>query len=241
MSTTRETAGAQHFVSLIQSVIETCSVSWFTNGMGEKVSAGTRAKLLAAAERLLLTERYEDVSVRAICVAAGANPAAVHYHFGSKEALIAALIEDRLGPLWAEGLAAATATEPSSVPAVLDAVLAPFVELAADPMGRLHLRLLAGLILRRRPMSWQHQWFRMESWSQLLPELTSGEARRRWQLAFDLIIMRFGSTEDYDIAPSAVATLREFVIAGLSAPPPATDTPHPAVPASTASHTAVQE
>ncbi|NKY86890.1 TetR/AcrR family transcriptional regulator [Nocardia veterana] len=197
--------------------------------MSEKVATSTREKLLAAAERLLLTERYEEVSVRAICVAAGANPAAVHYHFGSKEALIAALIEDRLGPLWAEGLAAATATEPRSVPAVVDAVLEPFVGLAADPMGRLHLRLLAGLILRRRPMSWQHQWFRMESWSQLLPELTPGEARRRWQLAFDLIIVRFGSTEDYDIAAPAVATLREFVVAGLTAPSPTSAGSQPAV------------
>ncbi|WP_227981843.1 TetR/AcrR family transcriptional regulator [Nocardia spumae] len=187
--------------------------------MSEKVVSGTRERLLAAAERLLLTERYDDVSVRAICTAAGANPAAVHYHFGSKEALIAALIEDRLGPLWAEGLAAATGAEPRSVPAVVDAVIEPFVGLAADPVGRLHLRLLAGLILRRRPMSWQHEWFRMESWSRLLPGLPPAEGRRRWQLAFDLIIMRFGSTEDYDIAPSSVATLREFVIAGLTAPP----------------------
>ena len=186
--------------------------------MNEKVVSSTRQRLLAAAERLLLTERYEDVSVRSICVAADANPAAVHYHFGSKEALITALIEDRLGPLWAEGLAAATA-EPGSVAAVVDAVVEPFVALAADPMGRLHLRLLAGLVLRRRPMSWQHEWFRMESWSRLLPGVPVGEAQRRWMLAFDLIIMRFGSTEDYDLAPPAIATLREFVIAGLSASP----------------------
>ncbi|MEU6558331.1 TetR/AcrR family transcriptional regulator [Nocardia nova] len=191
--------------------------------MSEKVTSSTPERLLAAAERLLLTERYEDVSVRAVCVAAGANPAAVHYHFGSKEALIAALIEDRLGPLWAEGLAAATA-RPDSVPAVVDAIIEPFVALAADPMGRLHLRLLAGLVLRRRPMSWQRQWFRMESWSGLLPGVPSGEARRRWMLAFDLIIMRFGSTEDYDLTPAAIASLREFVIAGLTAPPPVTDT-----------------
>ncbi|AHH19247.1 putative transcriptional regulator, TetR family [Nocardia nova SH22a] len=191
--------------------------------MSEKVASSTPERLLAAAERLLLTERYEDVSVRAVCVAAGANPAAVHYHFGSKEALIAALIEDRLGPLWAEGLAVATA-RPDSVPAVVDAVIEPFVALAADPMGRLHLRLLAGLVLRRRPMSWQRQWFRMESWSGLLPGVRSGEARRRWMLAFDLIIMRFGSTEDHDLTPAAIASLREFVIAGLMAPPPATAT-----------------
>lgn len=188
--------------------------------MGEKVVSNTRERLLTAAEGLLLAERYEDVSVRAVCVAAGANPAAVHYHFGSKEALITALIEDRLGPLWAEGLAAATAG-PGSVPAVVDAVIEPFVALAADPMGRLHLRLLAGLVLRRRPMSWQHQWFRIQSWSGLLPGVRVSEARRRWMLAFDLIIMRFGSTEDYDLAPPSIATLREFVIAGLMAPPPA--------------------
>lgn len=191
---------------------------WFTIRMGEKAASATRTRLLSAAERLLLTERYEDVSVRGICVAAGANPAAVHYHFGSKESLIAALLEDRLGPLWAEGLAAATTTEPGSVSALVDAVLEPFVELAADPTGRLHLRLLAGLVLRRRPMAWQRQWFRMDSWSQLLPGVTRSEARRRWLLAFDLILMRFGSTEDYDLAPPAIATLREFVIAGLAAP-----------------------
>ncbi len=189
--------------------------------MSEKAEPNTRERLLAAAEGLLLTERYEDVSVRAVCVAAGANPAAVHYHFGSKEALVAALIEDRLGPLWAEGLAAATA-RPGSVPAVVDAVIEPFVELAADPMGRVHLRLLAGLVLRRRPMSWQQQWFRMESWSGLLPGVRSSEARRRWMLAFDLIIMRFGSTDNHDLAPPSIAALREFVIAGLMAPPPVT-------------------
>ena len=186
--------------------------------MGDRAASATRVKLLAAAEQLLLDERYEDVSVRGICVAAGVNPAAVHYHFGSKESLVAALLEDRLGPLWSEGLAAATATEPRSVPALVDAVLKPFVQLAADPTGRLHLRLLAGLVLRRRPLAWQHRWFRMDSWSQLLPGVRPAEQQRRWLLAFDLILMRFGSTSDHDLAPSSIATLREFVIAGLAAP-----------------------
>ncbi|MFD6215422.1 TetR/AcrR family transcriptional regulator, partial [Nocardia salmonicida] len=71
--------------------------------MVDEVKTGTRQRLLIAAETLLLTEPYDEVSVRGICVAAGANAAAVHYHFGSKEALVGALIEDRLGPLWADG------------------------------------------------------------------------------------------------------------------------------------------
>ncbi|MBH0775237.1 TetR/AcrR family transcriptional regulator [Nocardia bovistercoris] len=188
--------------------------------MVEKVSRGTRERLLAAAERLLLTEPYDDVSVRAVCTAAGANPAAVHYHFGSKEALVGALIEDRLGPLWADDMAHAATRRPTSATELVDTVLAPFRTLAADPLGRLHLRLLARFVLGRHLTAWQGRWFRMDSWTGLLPHLSAGESRRRWMLAFDLIIMRFGSpeVEEYGISERAVATLRDFVVAGLTAP-----------------------
>ncbi|WP_239476669.1 TetR family transcriptional regulator [Nocardia arizonensis] len=182
------------------------------------MSAGTRERLLAAAERLLLTEPYEDVSVRAVCAAAGANPAAVHYHFGSKEALVGALIEDRLGPQWADGMADATARNCESVPALVDTIIAPFIDLAADPVGRLHLRLLARFVLGRHLTTWHGRWFRMDSWTALLPHLSAGESRRRWMLAFDLIIMRFGSpeVEEYGMSERAAATLRDFVVAGLT-------------------------
>ena len=67
--------------------------------MVDELKTGTRQRLLAAAESLLLTEPYDEVSVRGICTVAGANSAAVHYHFGSKETLVGALIEDRCGPM----------------------------------------------------------------------------------------------------------------------------------------------
>lgn len=187
--------------------------------MPQKVSAATRERLLTAAERLLLTERYEDVSVRRVCAEAGANPAAVHYHFGSKEALVAALLEARLGALWADRLTAVT-TERRPVAEIVDAVLAPFTDLAADPLGRLHLRLLAQCVLGRQVVHWQQQWFRIDSWSGLLPQVAERESRRRWMLAFDLIIMRFGAAaaDDRPIPPHTVATLRDFVVAGLTAP-----------------------
>ncbi|MFC9994098.1 TetR family transcriptional regulator [Nocardia sp. NPDC127526] len=187
--------------------------------MPDRISLDTRERLLAAAERLLLTRSYDEVSVRGVCTEAGANPAAVHYHFGSKDALVGALLEDRLGPLWAERLAAVT-TERAGVPALVDAVIEPFVELAGDPIGRLHLRLLAGFVLGRHATTWQQPWFRMASWVPLLPELSKQESRRRWQLAFDLIIMRFGGagTAERELSEHAVESLKAFVIAGLSAP-----------------------
>ena len=187
--------------------------------MVDEVKSGTRQRLLAAAESLLLTEPYDEVSVRGICVAAGANAAAVHYHFGSKEALVGALIEDRLGPLWADGLARASAGR-DSLPAVVDTILAPFVQLAGDPMGRLHLRLLSRFVLGRHLTTWRGPWFRMGTWVTLLPEVSDRESRRRWMLAFDLIIMRFGSPEieEHGMAQPDLATLRDFVVAGLTAP-----------------------
>ncbi|NKY34522.1 TetR/AcrR family transcriptional regulator [Nocardia speluncae] len=186
--------------------------------MPQNVSAATRERLLTAAERLLLTDRYEEVSVRRICAEAGANAAAVHYHFGSKEALLAALLEDRLGALWADRLAEATAA-PRPVAEIVDAVLAPFTDLAADPLGRLHLRLLAQCVIGRQVLHWQQQWFRIDSWSGLLPHVDERESRYRWMLAFDLIIMRFGAAaaEDRPLSPHTAATLRDFVVAGLTA------------------------
>ena len=55
--------------------------------------ADTRARLLTAAESLLLDTQYDDVSVRAICTAADANVAAVHYHFGDKKRLYCAIFD----------------------------------------------------------------------------------------------------------------------------------------------------
>ncbi|WP_433208371.1 TetR family transcriptional regulator [Nocardia sp. CA-107356] len=187
--------------------------------MAERISAaGTRERLLLSAERLLLTERYDDVSVRAVCAAAGANSAAVHYHFGSKDALVAALLEDRLGSLWAERLTEVTAAH-GSVAAVVDAVIEPFIGLAADPVGRLHLRLLAQVVLGQHPTMWRRPWFRMDDWVGLLPEVSELESRRRWALAFELIIVQFGGigTGEREMSDAAVHTLRDFVVAGLTA------------------------
>ncbi|RMI35401.1 TetR/AcrR family transcriptional regulator [Nocardia stercoris] len=177
---------------------------------------GTRERLLAAAEQLLLVSPYDEVSVRAICAAAGANAAAAHYHFGSKEALVSALLEDRLGPVWADRLAAVTEGE-SSVADVVDAVIEPFVTLVADPIGQLHVRLLAQFVAGRHSgTGWQGPWFTIGTWAGLLPGVDPAEAGRRWMLAFDLIILRFGVGQE--LSPRSVASLRDFVLAGLTAP-----------------------
>ena len=189
-----------------------------------------RERLLAAAERALLESGYERLSLRAVNAAAGMNPAAVHYHFGSKDALVAALLEDRLGPLWQDALtdlaARAEGGMPPSVTELVDVVLTPLADLAADPLGRLRLHLLARFVLGRRrdlPPAFTARWFGLEPWVRLLravrPDLTEREAARRWTLAFALVLQHFGDplADAPGREPSPSATLRTFVTAGLDA------------------------
>ena len=64
---------------------------------GTSPSATTPVQLLDAAERLFAERGIDSVSIREIVRASGqSNLSAAHYHFGSREALVAALIERRM-------------------------------------------------------------------------------------------------------------------------------------------------
>ena len=65
----------------------------------------TRTAILEAAERLYADRGFADVTLRDIVAAAGVNLAAVNYHFGSKDELIAGLFVTRSLALNRERLA----------------------------------------------------------------------------------------------------------------------------------------
>jgi TetR/AcrR family transcriptional regulator len=58
-----------------------------------------RALILAAAEQVFATQGYRGATTAAIAKKAGLPKANVHYYFGTKEALYAAVLDDILG-LW---------------------------------------------------------------------------------------------------------------------------------------------
>ncbi len=64
----------------------------------------TRERILDAAEQLFAEQGFEGTSIRAVTKEAGANLAAVGYHFGSKAALFEAVAERVMGPVIAEQL-----------------------------------------------------------------------------------------------------------------------------------------
>jgi AcrR family transcriptional regulator len=65
----------------------------------------TRTRILDAAEELFMQHGFEATSMRQLTAKAGANLAAVNYHFGSKDALIEAVFRRRLDAMNAARIA----------------------------------------------------------------------------------------------------------------------------------------
>ncbi|WTW93523.1 TetR family transcriptional regulator [Streptomycetaceae bacterium NBC_01309] len=107
-----------------------------------------RRKLLDAALLLFARDGIEAVSMREIRLAAGQrNSAATQYHFGSKEGILKALLDDVLPPVVARRrdlLAAATPDEPRTIAEV---AVTPLAELATgDDRQRAVIRFLSQLV-----------------------------------------------------------------------------------------------
>src|SRR3546814_7018888 len=64
-----------------------------------QIRVRNRALILAAAEEVFATQGYRGATTAAIAKKAGLPKANVHYYFGTKDALYAAVLEDILG-LW---------------------------------------------------------------------------------------------------------------------------------------------
>jgi AcrR family transcriptional regulator len=98
--------------------------------------AETRERVLDAAERLFAERGIEAVSIRDITRVAGANLAAINYHFGTKQELVTEIFSRRLTPLNQQRLALLDAAEqkaqgkPARLEVILEALIRPAAEQA---------------------------------------------------------------------------------------------------------------
>jgi AcrR family transcriptional regulator len=110
-------------------------------------SEPARRQLLDTALRLFAEQGIAAVSLREIRLAAKMrNAGALHYHFGSKEGLLRALLERELPPLVARRralLAEAAATQPGDLRPIAAIFVQPFAEMAT---GSAHERSVVQLI-----------------------------------------------------------------------------------------------
>ena len=99
---------------------------------GEARTAGTRERILDAAERLFAESGFDGVSLRRITREAGVELALANYHFGPKTDLFRAVIRRRAEALNADRLAALDALGPdASIEQTIVAFTGPFLERSA--------------------------------------------------------------------------------------------------------------
>jgi len=206
----------------------------------------TRERILDAAETLFADSGISGTSLRALTRAAGVNLAAVHYHFGSKEGLLDALLERRVEPLNEARLEAlgqveaAGPTGPERVEAILEALLVPSaraLESFADRREQLE-RLMARVEAQPRPLveSLQRKHFGevarrfVEALQAALPDLPKEVVADRFRFAIGVLFTTFAGSFDLDSIPGHPAHARSyeekiasaiaFLAAGLRAPAP---------------------
>lgn len=117
--------------------------------MATRASGGeTRARIIAAAERLFAEQGFDRVTLRQIARESGqGNVAAVQYHFGSKEGLLSAIVDRHRGEIDDRRRALLAAAEASDAEPDLEALVRILVEPLAgrldDASGRAYLRIQA--------------------------------------------------------------------------------------------------
>lgn len=105
----------------------------------------TKGRLIEATESLIAQKGFDAVSVRDITGLAKANVAAVNYHFGSREGLLAAVLDFRMKPLEKERAERLTAlSEQASLREMFQAWAQPLLSATASKgmNGQAHCRVL---------------------------------------------------------------------------------------------------
>ena len=192
-----------------------------------------------AAEELFSTYGVEAVSIRSVEAAAGLAPAAVHYHFRSKDRLLKAVVlrrgkavARRAGELL-DALAAEGTTPPTQ--AVVKALATPYLELLqCDPEGGLRwARLMARLVLaqdpRLRRLNAGPDGLEQRFWRfvrRAFPGVPEQLLETAWSISFNILMLMLGKSDTWAvsagaqdggrISKTAVDTLVEFVASGFA-------------------------
>lgn len=207
----------------------------------------TQTRILDAAEELFLQHGFEGASMRMLTARAGVNLAAINYHFGSKDALIEAVLRRRLDPMNASRVAALDHLEAQAAdgPVEPEAIIGAFVGTSlrmiedARGGGRNFIRLLGRTYTdpdkKIRALIGQFYAPAMErykaAFARALPDLPGDELVWRMHFMFGTLSYTLAATdtvqliagckpEDRYDARLLETRLTAFLAAGLLAPLP---------------------
>ncbi|MHA6908283.1 TetR/AcrR family transcriptional regulator [Ralstonia pseudosolanacearum] len=214
--------------------------------MARPGAGDTKSRILEATELLFIEFGYEAMSLRQITARAKVNLAAVNYHFGSKEALMQAVLGRRLDPLNTRRLALLTACEARwpqrlSCEHVLGALFVPALQMARTPDtgGPAFLRLMGRVYSDPSPFVQNYllghyapvfdRFF--EAFSRTLPALPRTELGWRLHFALKALAGVLAGDDLNNLLPlftqgkpmndaTLLARLTALVVATLNAPLP---------------------
>ncbi|MEW6256262.1 MAG: TetR/AcrR family transcriptional regulator [Pseudomonadota bacterium] len=162
-----------------------------------------RERILLAAREVFLEQGFELATVREITLRAGVNVSAINYYFGSKDELLAAVLDRIMQPYTearVNALAAAeAAAAPSAAPlsAIVEALVRPMVELSRDEAGSRPLTRLIQQI-RARPSEGTKRFFVsrvdpavflfIDAFQRALPHLTRADIFWRYNFAIGAVM-----------------------------------------------------
>lgn len=202
----------------------------------------TKTAILDSAELLMAEHGINGVSLRQILTHAGANSAALHYHFGSREALIEAILTRRglNANLRRRGMLDALDARDRApeVRDVVSAVIDPMLEMIDEhgEAGRRFIRFLARLQSDRtgiiQGIEERHFPDIVGRIGRMLraacPHVSDAERARRVMMMLDTMLQSLANadamTEEWTGKGAAVAvhdyaeSLKDFLAGGLSAP-----------------------
>jgi AcrR family transcriptional regulator len=121
-----------------------------------KETPKTRIRILDAAEELFSEQGFDRVAIRDITKKAKVNLAAINYHFGTKEELIAAVFERRIAPVNEARIAALDAIQNAKKPKlehILEAFIRPTLQcsVGAPKGGRAFSKLFGRCLSEPSP------------------------------------------------------------------------------------------
>lgn len=203
------------------------------------MAAETRERILDVAERLFAASGFVSTSLRDITNEAGVNLAAVNYHFGSKEALLVAILERRIRPVNDQRLALLDDLESRTANGgpTLEQIVAAFVcppfqsAVIAGTHRREILKLVGQLHSQanpeiRRLFIQQFDEVRIRftaSLQRALPDIDPEEVARRVMFVVGSMIYIMSWGEESGHSPShapdrLLQSLIDFASAGMAAP-----------------------
>lgn len=200
----------------------------------ESTKAEAQRKIIAAAEQEFAERSFDGAGMKAIAEQAGVSQSLLHYHFGSKDKLYAAVIESRSALINKERLAQLVAVDLEG-PNALHNVFAAMFRPALGPSGggQAYARIFAGLIagnardqvLVRRNYDETASVF-IAAIKQCLPDIDPKAAADIYLCALGVLAMalprdgraeRLAETPELEDDDSIIETLIRFAVGGAKA------------------------